>query len=73
MTTECNQFVFGFHPLKRREIGAPIRITVGKVCISHEQLCAVPVRHPKTTFQRFCQPVVKCAPKQPRGREKLSH
>ena len=22
MTTECNQFVFGFHPQKRREIGA---------------------------------------------------
>ena len=22
MTTECNQFVFGFHPLKRREIRA---------------------------------------------------
>ena len=22
MTTECNQFVFGFHPQKRREIRA---------------------------------------------------
>ena len=22
MSTECNQFVFGFHPLKRREIRA---------------------------------------------------
>jgi hypothetical protein len=24
MTTECNQFVFGFHPQKRREIRAQI-------------------------------------------------
>ena len=27
MNTECNQFVFGFHPLKQREIRA--HLTVG--------------------------------------------
>jgi len=48
MTAECNQFVFGFHPQKRREIraqcstirlkvwkiGALIRITVRQVWVS---------------------------------------
>jgi hypothetical protein len=25
MTTECNQFIFGFHPQKRREIRAQLK------------------------------------------------
>ena len=37
MTTECNQFVFGFHPQKRREIraqfdGGAITATVVVCC-----------------------------------------
>jgi hypothetical protein len=40
MSTECNQFVFGFHPQKRREIRAQFELFVdGRLELLRDLLC----------------------------------